>query len=69
MTPGVYLPPLPPESRLASILVVRPRCVPDLPGLPPLSIDPILLGPPIPYPAELLLPSVAPPLAESSGFR
>ena len=32
MTPGVYLPPLPPELRLASILVIRPRCVPDPPG-------------------------------------
>ena len=32
MTPGVYLPSVPPESRLASILVVCLRCVPDPPG-------------------------------------
>ena len=48
ITPGVYLPPAPPESRLASIPVIHPRCVPDPPGWPPLSIDPHTSDPPIP---------------------
>jgi hypothetical protein len=69
MTSGVYLPPVPPDLQLTSILVFRPRCVPDPPGSPPLNIGPLPLVPPNSYPAELLLPSEAPPFAKLPGFR